>query len=108
MPILPNNVVKYSQVPSGSKYFTSDKIPKGLLKEHNTKSGTWGVIRVVQGTLQYTILEPKHVEFEITPANAGIIEPQKLHQVKALSEDLQFLVEFYRIPGSGPVNEKRE
>ena len=39
MPILPNDVVKYSQVPGKDKVFTADKIPRGLLKEHTTKAG---------------------------------------------------------------------
>lgn len=109
MPILPADVVKYSQVPGKDKLFTANKIPKGLLKEHNTKPGTWGVIRVKQGKLQYTILEPEHHVFELDPSvPPGIIEPKKLHQVKALTDDLQFAVEFHRLPGTGPVDEKRE
>jgi hypothetical protein len=32
MPILPEGVVKYSQVPAKDKFFTADKIPRGLLQ----------------------------------------------------------------------------
>mmetsp|Transcript_32233 Transcript_32233/g.46979 ORF Transcript_32233/g.46979 Transcript_32233/m.46979 type:complete len:164 (+) Transcript_32233:91-582(+) len=110
MPTLPSNVVKYSQVPADSKPpFTSTKIPRGLLKDHSTKEGTWGVIDVRKGTLEYTIMEPSVQVFELkAPTRAGIIQPTVLHHVKALTDDLEFVVEFYRLPGTGPVDEKRE
>ena len=44
MPILPKEVVKYSQVPKDPKVFTATTTPNGLLNQHNTKDRTWGVI----------------------------------------------------------------
>ncbi len=112
MAILPSNVVKYSTVPTKDKFFTIDTIPAGLLKEHSTKEGTWGVIRVHQGKLEYTILEPEqsvHVlDAESVDNNIGIIEPTMLHQTKGLTDDLKFVVEFCRVPGTGDVDEQRE
>mmetsp|Transcript_39453 Transcript_39453/g.95451 ORF Transcript_39453/g.95451 Transcript_39453/m.95451 type:complete len:158 (+) Transcript_39453:138-611(+) len=105
MPELPPEVGKYSQVPSADPYFTNDFIPKGLLKNHSTKDGTWGVIRVNKGELQYNIGEES---FVLTTSKTGIIEPNIKHSVKSLSEDLEFVVEFYRLPGTGPVDEQRE
>ena len=107
MKSLPSDVVKYSQVPKTGS-FTSMKIPKGLLKEHTTKSGTWGVIKVSKGKLLYTINEPSAAEYVLDENTMGIIEPQVKHQVAALTEDLEFVVEFHRMPGTGPVDEKRE
>lgn len=108
MPILPAEVVKYSQVPAKGS-FSSEKIPSGLLKQHSTKKGTWGVIRVSAGKLLYQINEPIVREFVLTPDTPpGIIEPQVLHQVKPLTDDLGFVVEFLRLPDTGPVDEKRE
>jgi len=108
MPILPKNVVKYSQVPANGS-FTAEKIPRGLLKQHSTKKGTWGIIRVNKGSLEYQINEPSPPRiFELTAPAKGVIEPTVLHQVRALSDDLEFVVEFYRLPGTGPVDEKRE
>ncbi|KAL3924403.1 MAG: hypothetical protein SGILL_001064, partial [Bacillariaceae sp.] len=106
---LPKDVVKYSEVPKNG-LFKADKIPRGLLKDHTTKSGTWGVIRVIAGTLEYTIQEPTPSVHLITAETqpGGIIEPQVKHRVKAVSDDLEFVVEFYRKPGTGPINEKRE
>ena len=108
MPILPSNVVQYTQVPKSGKAFTATTIPSGLTKEHNTKKGTWGVIRVSTGNLEYTILEPQKSVHILDKETVGIIEPTMLHQVKALSDDLEFVVEFWRVPGSGVVDEKRE
>ena len=107
--ILPSNVVKYSTVPK-DKFFTIDTIPAGLLKEHSTKEGTWGVIRVHQGKLEYKILEPEQCVHILDAAsdNIGIIEPTMQHQTKGLTDDLKFVVEFYRVPGTGDVDEQRE
>ena len=104
---LPAGVVKYSQVPKG-KTFTVTTIPRGLLKEHNTKVGTWGKINVLRGKLEYQINEPQKSVFELSPSKPGFIEPQIRHQVKPLTDDVEFVVEFYRFPNTGPVHEPRE
>jgi tellurite resistance-related uncharacterized protein len=113
MPELPSDVVRYSTVPAakqGQDYFTSTTIPKGLLNDHSTKSGTWGIIRVNQGLLEYTIQDdPSAPEsFALSPDTLGVIEPDRKHHVKALSENVEFVVEFYRFADTGPVDEQRE
>eukprot|EP00980_Cylindrotheca_fusiformis_P015978 scaffold4690_cov116-Cylindrotheca_fusiformis.AAC.8 len=95
MPELPSDVEKYTQLPSLESYFSNDFLPPGLLKDHSTKDGTWGVIRINKGKLQYTIGDES---FELTPSYPGIIEPDVKHSVKPLSDDLEFVVEFYRAP----------
>jgi tellurite resistance-related uncharacterized protein len=108
---LPKDMVQYSQVPQAGSFFTATTIPKGLLRDHTTKAGTWGVIRVSSGILGYCIVQEPSlpgVTVECSPDVPGIIEPQVKHHVKALSDDLKFVVEFYRLPGTGPVDEKRE
>eukprot|EP00527_Entomoneis_sp_CCMP2396_P006580 CAMPEP_0198144250 /NCGR_PEP_ID=MMETSP1443-20131203/14333_1 /TAXON_ID=186043 /ORGANISM="Entomoneis sp., Strain CCMP2396" /LENGTH=146 /DNA_ID=CAMNT_0043807609 /DNA_START=41 /DNA_END=481 /DNA_ORIENTATION=+ len=106
---LPAAVVKYSQIPKG-KVFTKETIPRGLLKEHTTRAGTWGVIQVSKGELEYQINEPTESvhKLDSTTQTRGIIEPQIKHQVAPLSDDVEFVVEFYRLLGTGPVVEKRE
>mmetsp|Transcript_17604 Transcript_17604/g.36989 ORF Transcript_17604/g.36989 Transcript_17604/m.36989 type:complete len:178 (+) Transcript_17604:20-553(+) len=108
MPILPSDVVKYSQVPKAGTQFTAQTIPSGLLKQHTTKKGTWGVIRVSTGKLEYTIHEPRSSVHVLDSETVGVIEPTMLHQVKGLTDDVQFVVEFWRVPGTGVVDEKRE
>lgn len=58
--------------------------------------------------LQCTIIEPEKRTQVLDKDNCGIIEPTKLHQVKALSDDLEFVVEFLRVPDTGAVDEKRD
>lgn len=108
MPILPPDVVQYTQVPKPNACFKATTIPSGLLKEHNTKKGTWGIIRVTKGRLEYTISEPRESVHVLDEDHFGVIEPKMLHRVKALSDDLEFVVEFWRVPGTGVVDEKRE
>lgn len=107
MPRLPAAVVKYGQVPKEGA-FTATTVPRGLLKQHNTKAGTWGLIRVLQGRLRYQINEPRISVFELDVNTPGVIEPQVMHEVRPLSDDLRFVVEFHRLPGTGAVDEKRE
>mmetsp|Transcript_15374 Transcript_15374/g.22530 ORF Transcript_15374/g.22530 Transcript_15374/m.22530 type:complete len:178 (+) Transcript_15374:65-598(+) len=122
MPKLPKDVIKYSQVPKQGKVFTATTVPKGLLKQHNTKAGTWGIIRLSKGRLEYKIHASKVSDtdsqidgtgdemlvFELTPERSGIIQPTQLHQVKPITDDVEFVVEFLRLPKTGPVDEQRE
>jgi tellurite resistance-related uncharacterized protein len=112
MPELPSDMVKYSTVPAKQDYFTSTTIPKGLLNDHSTKSGTWGIIRVHQGLLEYTLDQNNSMtreSFDLSSDTAlGVIEPDRKHHVKALSKDVEFVVEFYRLADTGPVDEQRE
>ena len=94
MPELPSNTEKYSQVPTLDLAFTATTIPPGLKQDHTTKARTWGVIRVLKGLLEYTIDDAE--SFELSPSLLGIIEPERKHHVNALSDDLEFVVEFHR------------
>jgi tellurite resistance-related uncharacterized protein len=105
MPELPPTVEKYSTVPALVDAFTATTIPSGLLKNHSTKDGTWGVIRIVKGLLEYNVEDEL---FELSVEYPGIIEPNKKHSVKAITEDVEFVVEFWRAPYSGAVDESRE
>ena len=86
---LPDNVVAYQR----TKLFTQDSVPPGLLKNHSTKEGVWGLIQIENGQLEYTI-ENKDVHI-LTPEKSGVVEPTVTHHVKPLGEVL-FSVEFYR------------
>lgn len=73
--------------------FTQDTIPKGLLRDHSTKAGVWGLIRVQEGTLEYTIGDGEvHI---LVAGTSGVVEPTVTHHVRPLGE-VSFLVEFYR------------
>jgi len=66
------------------------------------------------GKLEYQINNSSNSEqarptiLELDASRVGIIEPTVLHQVRPLTDDVEFVVEFHRLPGTGPVDEKRE
>jgi tellurite resistance-related uncharacterized protein len=90
MKTLPTTVTSYQR----TKTFTQDTVPKGLLADHATKAGTWGVITVTEGRLEYVI--PSEDETVILDSETpGIVEPDVSHHVKPLGP-VSFFVEFYR------------
>ena len=91
MKSLPDTVASYKKTPE----FTNETIPKGLLKSHSTKEGTWGKIVVLEGSLRYRILEPSIEEVDLSCEKYGVVEPTILHEVEPLTS-VRFYVEFYR------------
>lgn len=78
--------------------FTEASVPQGLLRDHNTKAGTWGLIHVAEGRLRYRVTDPHRHSFEtvLSPETApGIVEPTIRHHVEPLGP-VRFQVEFYR------------
>ena len=75
---LPDTVVAYQR----SNLFAQDTVPAGLLNDHSTKEGVWGLIQVQKGKLEYTIGEiDVHI---LTPENNGVVEPAVTHHVRPL------------------------
>ena len=91
---LPSHVRAYKRTPS----FTEKTVPAGLLGEHSTKDGTWGLIRVEEGELRYTVTDPRR---QATPellspsGEPGLVEPTIVHRVEACGP-VRFHVEFFR------------
>lgn len=78
-----------------SPVFDENTLPTALQQEHNTKAGVWGIIRVLEGQLHYTILDPPS-EHILTPDNPGPILPEQKHFVTALWP-MRMQVEFYNV-----------
>ena len=76
--------------------FDQDTLPQALLSRHNTKPEVWGVIRVIEGTLTLTYLDPPS-EVVLTPGNPGLIRPQQPHFVTPLGP-MKMQVDFYDQP----------
>jgi tellurite resistance-related uncharacterized protein len=89
--------------PSASPYkqtaiFDETSLPAGLRREHRTKPGVWGVIRVLDGRLRYAVLDP-YSEAILEPGRPGLIRPDEAHFVEPLGS-MRMQVEFYdRMPG---------
>ncbi len=88
-------LIPYKKTP----VFNETTIPKGLLKAHSTKAGTWGKIVVLEGTLLYRILEPEVSEQLLKPGSLGFAKPKQLHEVRPEGK-VSFYVEFCRPPES--------
>ena len=94
---LPPGLVPYRS----TAVFTQDTVPAGLLADHRTKDGVWGLIHVLSGQLLYAVTDPRRTASErlLTPdAEPGVVEPAILHRIEP-NGDVQFLVEFWRPAG---------
>jgi len=92
--VLPDGLDAYRR----TDRFTETSVPSGLLRDHSTKAGTWGLIRVAKGRLRYRITDPRRPALEtiLSPETPpGIVEPTILHHVEPLGP-VCFDVEFYR------------
>ncbi|HEU4650830.1 MAG TPA: DUF1971 domain-containing protein [Croceibacterium sp.] len=76
--------------------FDHDTLPAALRARHSTKAGVWGVIRVLEGELRLTYLEPES-SVVLTPARPGHVLPQQPHLVTPLGP-VQLQVDFYDRP----------
>lgn len=76
--------------------FDENTLPAGLRKEHRTKAGVWGVIRVLEGRLRYRVLDPVS-ETILDPEHPGLVLPDQPHFVEPLGV-MKMRVEFYDCP----------
>ena len=89
---LPDGLKPYKRTPT----FTEDTVPAGLLSEHSTKDGVWGLIEVEAGALRYVVTDPRRAATEtlLTPEDElGIVEPTILHRVEPVGA-VRFHVQF--------------
>lgn len=76
--------------------FDQDTLPAALRARHDTKAGVWGVIRVIEGALKLTYLEPPS-EVVLMPDRPGLILPQQPHFVTPVGA-MTMQVDFYNQP----------
>lgn len=73
--------------------FDETTLPEALKREHRTKDGVWGVIRVLEGELRFVLTE-SGTETILTPDRPGLVQPQQTHRVEPLSK-LRMQIDFY-------------
>lgn len=73
--------------------FDEHTLPAGLRKEHRTKPGVWGVIRVLEGRVRYHVLDPASVVI-LDADHPGLVLPDVPHAVEPLGS-MRMFVEFY-------------
>ncbi|AMK19441.1 MULTISPECIES: DUF1971 domain-containing protein [Sphingobium] len=76
--------------------FDQDTLPAALRARHDTKAGVWGVIRVIEGQLELTYLDPPSTTL-LTPDQPGLVEPQQPHFVTPIGA-MKMQVDFYDHP----------
>lgn len=77
--------------------FDETTLPAGLRREHRTKAGVWGVIRVLDGRVRCRVLDPDS-EVILDPDHPGLVLPDQPHLVEPLGP-IRMQVEFYdRMP----------
>ena len=78
--------------------FDQNSLPAALRREHRTKAGVWGIIRVLDGQLR---LDRADGEVEsLNAATLGLIGPEEPHFVTPLGA-MRMQVEFYDSPPGG-------
>lgn len=91
---LPKGLAFYRQTDT----FTESSVPAGLLKDHCTKAGVWGLIQVTEGRLRYRVTDERRTGTEriLMPGTPpGVVEPTIFHHVEPLGP-ARFHVQFYR------------
>ncbi|NLC37209.1 MAG: DUF1971 domain-containing protein [Alcaligenaceae bacterium] len=91
---LPPGLVRYGESP----VFTPENLPEKLKSAHTTKAGTWGVLRVHSGIVQYFVDEPPHAQAVVSSGKSVVIEPEVPHHVE-FGVPGSFQVEFWRREG---------
>jgi len=73
--------------------FDENTLPVGLQKEHRTKVGVWGIIRVLEGRVRYQVLDPVS-ETILDSSLPGRVMPDQPHRVEPIGS-MRMQVEFY-------------
>ena len=76
--------------------FDEQTLPAALRSRHNMKAGVWGIIRVFEGRLRLTYLDPPS-EIVVEQGGSGLLRPQQDHFVEPLGP-IRMRVDFYDAP----------
>jgi tellurite resistance-related uncharacterized protein len=76
--------------------FDETTLPAALRRAHRTKAGVWGVIRVIEGRLKFS-LEDGSDEAVLTSERPGLVLPEQAHRVEPLGP-MRMRVDFYDQP----------
>lgn len=95
---MPEKLIAYKRMP----LWTKDTMPEAVQRKHNTKVGTWGKITVLKGKLKFVELTEDGDEVASHVFEAGadnpMAQPQAWHRVEALTDDVEWFLEFYCEP----------
>ena len=84
----PDRPVPYRVTP----VFDEVTLPAALRREHRTKAGAWGVIRVLKGELRLSFCDGS--SSILAPGRPGVVRPEETHWVEPVGA-MQMQVEFH-------------
>lgn len=73
--------------------FDAASLPEALRREHSTKAGVWGIVRVIEGRLRLSFADGTPPA-ELTPDRPGLVAPEQVHWVEPLGA-MRMQVEFH-------------
>jgi tellurite resistance-related uncharacterized protein len=85
-------VVPYRSTP----IFDEVTLPAALRREHRTKPGVWGVVRVHAGQLKLSFVEPDEMRL-LGSGESGLLLPDQPHFVEPVGA-VRMQVDFYDEP----------
>lgn len=89
---LPDGFVPYKRTAE----FNNESIPAGLLRDHSLKSGTWGRLTMLEGSLRLSMTSvPPQVDRILTTAEPTHIPPEVVHMIEPIGR-VRFYIEFCR------------
>lgn len=93
--IVPDDIETYRTVGP----FNAENLPKGLLKDHKLKDGTWGRLTMLEGAIRFIWSDGRTdglVE-ELAAGDVLMIPPQALHNLEQTG-DFSLEIEFMKTP----------
>ena len=76
--------------------FDEATLPAVLRREHSTKAGVWGVIRVIEGSLRLEFADGGEAQV-LTPDRPGLVRPEQIHRIEPMGR-IRMQVDFYDRP----------
>ena len=73
--------------------FTETTLPAALRREHRTKAGVWGLIRVLEGQLKLGFSDREDLQL-LTPEQPAVVNPEETHWVEPVGP-MRMQVDFY-------------
>jgi tellurite resistance-related uncharacterized protein len=73
--------------------FDEETLPAALRREHRTKAGVWGIVRVLEGELRLSFVDPPRALL-LSPGTPGLLLPEEPHFVEPVGK-VRMQVEFY-------------
>lgn len=74
--------------------FDHETVPPALLTRHETRAGTWAIVRVIEGRIALHLHDTTTVSLDLDPLHPGVIAPRQPHHL-ALGGPVRFRLEFF-------------